>query len=61
MSGCRDCSRCTESAIWTLLLLPLRICIWFLTIWNIRLFQRYCPECHHPMNRHRMVRGRFQD
>jgi hypothetical protein len=61
MSGCRDCARCTESAVKKLFLLPLRIVVWCLTIWNIRLFQKYCPQCHHLMNRHTMVRGRFQD
>ncbi len=61
MSGCRDCARCTEPALLKLVLLPWRVLIWALTFWNIRLFQKYYPQCGHLLNRHRLVGGRFQD
>jgi len=61
MAGCRDCARCTETPIKTLIWLIPRILWWFLTVWNIRLFQKRCPQCGHKMSMHQMVRGRFQD
>ena len=59
--GCRDCTRCTEVAIVSLIYLPFRAMWGFLTFWNIGLFQRKCPQCGHKMSGHRMVGGRFQD
>ena len=50
--SCRDCSRCNELGIVSLLLGPFRLVWWILTFWNIGLFIRKCPECGHKMSLH---------
>jgi hypothetical protein len=62
MAGCRDCSRCTESAFTSLLLSIPRLILAILFRWNIGLFQRYCPTCGHRMALHaRRADGSFKD
>jgi ribosomal protein S27AE len=51
--GCRDCTRCTESAAMKVAAFPFRFAWWFVTIWNVRLFRRRCPDCGHFMRDHR--------
>ena len=52
MSGCRDCSKCTESAAKGLIAGIPRLIIWVFTFWNIGLFQKKCPQCGHKMGIH---------
>jgi hypothetical protein len=62
MAGCRDCTRCTESIITSLVLGIPRMIIWFLTFWNFGLFVRRCPRCGHRMGIHqRRADGSFRD
>lgn len=62
MSGCRDCSRCTEAGIKSLLLAFPRLIGTLLFRWNIGLFSRYCPQCGHPLRMHaRRSDGSFKD
>jgi ribosomal protein S27AE len=62
MSGCRDCSRCTEAWIVTLALLPGRILWKLFTGWNVGLVRRHCPQCGHYLRFHqRLADGRFKD
>jgi len=61
MSGCRDCSRCTESVFTGCLLLPFRI-IFGIFLLPFRMAQRKCPQCGHPIAWHaRDATGRFKD
>lgn len=60
-SGCRDCSRCTEAPVESLLWGPLRALGTLLFGWNVGLFWRTCPQCGHRMALHRQVDGRFAD
>lgn len=60
--GCRDCNRCTEQGIIGLVLSPFRVTWWLLTIWNIGLFEKKCPQCSHPMRWHaRRADGSLKD
>jgi hypothetical protein len=61
MAGvCRDCSRCTETGLVSLLLAIPRLLLWFVTIFGI--FQHKCPKCHHLLSVHqKMADGRFAD
>lgn len=59
--ACRDCPRCTESPINAFGMIPFRLVHWLLTIWNIRMFQKWCPQCGHRLSIHRRVGGRFAD
>ena len=65
MSGCRDCTRCTEAAVKSLVCLPFRLAWRLLFSWNIGVllsgFVRHCPTCGHRMGLHQMVAGRFKD
>jgi hypothetical protein len=58
--GCRDCSRCTELGLTSLVKVIPRI-----ILWPIRLFtglvQKKCPQCGHYLKQHTMVGGKFQD
>lgn len=60
--SCRDCERCTEPAVKSLVMLIPRILHWICTVWNVRLFQRWCPDCGHRVSIHRKLKdGRFAD
>lgn len=61
MAGCRDCSRCTESAFAGCLALPFRLVFGiFMAIG--RMGQKRCPQCGHPLSWHaRDASGRFKD
>ena len=59
--ACRDCPRCTEVAILSLVMVPFRIVHFMLTSWNIQLVQRKCPDCGHRLSIHKKVGGRFVD
>lgn len=59
--GCRDCSRCTESALTGCLMLPFRV-VFGLFGALARMGQRKCPQCGHPLSWHkRDAQGRFAD
>jgi hypothetical protein len=59
---CRDCQRCTESAMKGCLVLPFRIWIDALRLIFVYPFVKRCPECGHPLSWHlRDARGRFAD
>ncbi len=62
MGRCRDCERCGELGIWTLLLLIPRMIIWFPRgIWWM-FTTKLCPQCHHPLKWHdRRADGSFKD
>lgn len=59
--ACRDCTRCTEVGIKSMILMIPRAIWWICTVWNIQLFQKKCPQCGHKMSEHKMVEGRFAD
>ena len=62
MAGCRDCSRCIETGLTSILFDIPRGIWWILTFWNIGLMQRHCPICGHKMAKHKvMADGRFAD
>ena len=61
MSKCRDCKRCKEQGIITLLLLGPRLIIWLprKILW---LFVKLCPQCGHPLGWHeKRSDGSFKD
>jgi len=65
---CRDCTKCTErgmtSTFKTLGNLCLIVCTLGLSAIASNLIhsgRKLCPECRHPLSRHTMVRGRYQD
>lgn len=58
---CRDCPICTEPFIVSFLYLPFRIVKELALFWNIRLFQRKCPQCRHLLKIHHRIGGRFVD
>ena len=61
MAGCRDCSRCTESCVASLVMLPFRILFFPFTLFS-RAVQARCPICGHPLSWHsRDSAGRFKD
>lgn len=60
-TGCRDCSRCTETWLRGCLLFPVRLLFMpFIAIrWR---FMQLCPQCGHPLKWHsRDASGRFKD
>ena len=62
MAGCRDCSRCIETGLTSILFDIPRAIWWILTFWNIGLMQKKCPTCGHKMTKHKvMADGRFAD
>lgn len=60
-AGCRDCARCTESAFWSLLMLPVRFLIWVCGGFLFNVFRSWCPQCRHAMGGHRRIGGRLAD
>jgi hypothetical protein len=58
---CRDCSRCTEPALKTLVMAPIRAIILVCGGFVIRAMVRRCPRCDHWLTAHRQVGGRFAD
>lgn len=50
--GCRDCSRCTEPGMNSLLMIPFRLALWAMTCWNLGLLDRKCPNCRHSLKCH---------
>jgi hypothetical protein len=61
MAGCRDCSRCTESCLASLIMLPFRILFSSFTLFS-RAVQARCPQCSHPLAWHARDRSRrFKD
>ena len=59
---CRDCKRCTESAMTGCLWSPIRIWFDLFRIMFIWPFVRKCPICKHPLSWHgRDSAGRFHD
>lgn len=59
---CRDCSRCTESAMKGCLIFPLRMWVDALRIIFVYPFTRMCPTCKHPLRWHsRTKEGLFHD
>lgn len=61
MAGCRDCSECTEPILYKLIAIAWRVPWALLTFWNLGLFRRYCPQCHHRLAKHKKIGGRFAD
>lgn len=61
MAGCRDCPRCYESCIVSLLAMPFRLAWYLASFWNVGLFHRNCPHCGHRLRIHERVGGRFLD
>lgn len=59
--GCRDCTRCTETAMTGMIMALPRLVWWACTAWNIGLVVKRCPQCRHLMSVHKMVEGRFVD
>ena len=62
MANCRDCNRCTEVGIMSIIMMIPRLLWMILTSWNIGLFIKKCPQCGHKMNLHaRRADGSFKD
>ena len=60
--GCRDCKRCTETKIVSIILGVPRLIWWILIFWNIGLFQKRCPQCSHLLKMHeKRADGSFRD
>lgn len=58
MAGCRDCTACTRSALWRMMV---ALC-WTWWGWMLTMFLRRCPGCKHSLGRHRFRRdGSFMD
>jgi hypothetical protein len=55
--GCRDCSRCTETTVWSLLALPYRATVGLVLALTVYPFRKRCPQCGHLMSQHRMVKA----
>jgi len=61
MASCRDCTRCTEKGIVTILKLPFRFVLFFPRLITYR-FRKLCPACRHPLSMHqRRKDGTFKD
>jgi hypothetical protein len=59
---CRDCERCTESALYGCLIMPIRIFADLIRRVLIFPFYKMCPDCGHPLIWHnRDESGRFRD
>ena len=59
---CRDCPRCTEPVVVSLLMALPRLAYMLLTFWNVQLFQKWCPQCGHRLKWHKKLQGgRFAD
>lgn len=59
---CRDCSRCTESAMRGCLVSPVRFWADLLRRMFVWPFRKMCPTCGHPLSWHaRDQAGRFKD
>lgn len=59
--NCRDCPRCTEAFLFSLVFLPFRFVWWAMTFWNIAMLKRRCPQCGHWLAIHHKIAGRFTD
>jgi hypothetical protein len=59
--GCRDCGRCTESALATMLWAPFRLLGWVCGGFALRFVRKTCPQCGHVMSGHKKLAGRFAD
>jgi hypothetical protein len=59
--GCRDCSKCTESAAVTLIWMPWRIVGGIIGALTVNWFKRKCPQCGHLMQYHQKIAGRLAD
>lgn len=61
-AGCRDCSRCTETALTGCVMMPFRLTWWALIFWNVGMVTKHCPQCKHPLSLHaRRDDGSFKD
>lgn len=49
---CRDCKRCAELGVTSLMASPMRVLGAALFSWNIGLFMRKCPICRHRKSLH---------
>jgi hypothetical protein len=59
---CRDCPRCTESAMKGCLVAPVRLWVDVFRTLFIWPFRKMCPLCKHPLAWHtRDSAGRFHD
>jgi hypothetical protein len=62
MAGCRDCSRCTESAFTTMIMGLWRLIFFICGGFLVRAVQKTCPQCGHPLRWHaRRADGSFRD
>ena len=60
--GCRDCPKCTRLGIVKLLMIIPHLVYVILFSWNYGLFVKKCPDCKHPLNKHKKkADGSFQD
>lgn len=65
---CRDCSKCTERGITSIMKRLGNRMLAVLTLGTSAVVSRMihsgrkmCPRCHHPLSRHTMVGGKYQD
>lgn len=57
-SGCRDCSACTRSSMWKMMVLM----AWTWYGWLFTMWLKRCPQCKHGLSRHaRRADGSFKD
>lgn len=63
--GCRDCDRCTETAMTGCLMWPWRFFLGVCNVFTLGLLfsmKKKCPQCGHPLSaHHRRKDGSFQD
>jgi hypothetical protein len=60
-TGCRDCSRCTDSFATNVVLAPWHVLGGIVGGLTVNLFKRSCPECKHLMQYHQKIEERFAD